>query len=143
MMLMLITEHDLNDHILGDISEPEKKSKFKKNEATTMRILMESIKNHLVPLIASQNITKNMYDALKKLYENENPSRILALKDQLRQVKFTKDDSISYYFLKISQIKDQLAVVDESVPDRDLVFTSMAGLPSKWKPFVKGICNCG
>ena len=97
---------------------------------------MESIKYHLVPLIATKNTAKNMYDALKKLYENENPSRILALKDQLHQVKFTKDDSISSYFLKIAQIKDQLAVVHESVPDRDLVLTSMGGLRSEWKPFL-------
>ena len=53
---MLLNEHDLKDHILRDILEPEgvrEKSIFKKNEATTMRILMESIKDHLVPLIAS------------------------------------------------------------------------------------------
>ena len=100
---------------------------------------MDSMIDHLVPLIASQETTKKMYDALKKLYENENPSRILALKDQLRQVKLTKDDSISSYLWKITWIKDQLAVVDESVSDRDLVLTSMGGLPSEWNPFVKGI----
>ena len=83
-MLMLLIEHDLKDHIVKDISELEgvlKKSKFKKNEATTMRILMDSVKDHLVPLIARQNTAKKMYDALKKIYENENPNRILALKD--------------------------------------------------------------
>jgi len=84
-----------------------------------------------------------MYDALKNLLENENPSKILALKDQLRQVKFTKDDSISTYFRKISRIKYQLAVVDESVPDRELVLITMSGLPSEWKPYVKGTCACG
>ena len=129
---MLLNEHDLKDYILRNIPEPEgarEKTRFKKNEATAMRILMELVKDHLVPLIASQNIAK-LYNALNKLCENENPIRILALKDQLRQMKFIKDDSISSYFLKIAQIKDQLAVVDESVPDRDLVLTSMCGLPS-------------
>ena len=53
---------------------------------------MDLVKDHLEPVIASQDTTKKMYDALKNLYENDNPSRILALKDQLRQVKFTKDD---------------------------------------------------
>ena len=46
-------------------------------------------------------------------------------------IKLNKDDSVSSYFLKIAQIKDQLVVVDESVSDRDLVLTSMSGLPSK------------
>ena len=130
---MLLNEHDLKDHILRDISEPKgvrEKSRFKKNEATAMRILMELVKDHLVPLIASQETAKKMYDTLKDLYENENPSRILALKDQLRQVNFTKDDLVSSYFLKIAQIKDHLVLVDKSVFDRDLVLASMGGLSS-------------
>ena len=94
---MLLNEHDLKDHILKNIPEPggaREKSRFKINETTAMRILMDLVKDHLVPLIESQNTAKNMYDALKKLYENENYSRILALKDQLRHVKFTKDDLV-------------------------------------------------
>ena len=84
-----------------------------------------------------------MYAALKKLFENENPSRILALKDQLRQVKFTKDELISSYFLKIAQSKDQLESIDESSLDIYLVLTYMGGIPSKWNPFLKGICAYG
>ena len=87
-MLMLLNEHDLKDHILRSIPEPkesQEKTRLKKNEAIAMRILMDSMKDHLVPLIASQDTAK-MYDALKNLYENENPSKILALKDHLRQV---------------------------------------------------------
>jgi len=56
---------------------------------------MDSVRDHSVLIIANQDSAKKMYDALKKLFENENPSKILALKDQLRQVKFKKDDSIS------------------------------------------------
>ena len=67
---------------------------------------MDSVKYHLVPLIAIQNTANKMYGALEKLYENNNPSKILALKDQLRQVNFTKDDLVSSYFLKIAQIED-------------------------------------
>ena len=81
-----------------------------------MRILMDLKKYYLEPIIVRQNIAKNIYDALKKLYDNENPNRILALKDQIRQVKFTKNDSVSSYFLKITCIKDHLELVDENVP---------------------------
>ena len=101
---------------------------------------MDSVKDHIVPLIAIQDTAKKMYDALNNLYENENPCRILALKDQLLQVKFTKNDSISSYFLKNAQIIDQFTAVDESIPDRDLVLTSMSGLLLEWKTFVKGTC---
>jgi len=112
---MLQNEQDLKDRVLKDIMQPEaaqEKTRHKKNEAIAMRILMDSIRDHFVPIIASQDTAKKMYDSLKKLFENENPNKILALKDQLRQVKFTKDDSISTYVMKIAQIRDQFAAVE-------------------------------
>ena len=84
-----------------------------------------------------------MYEALRNLFENENPSRILALKDQLRQIKFKKDDSISTYFMKIAQIKDQLATIEEIIPDKDFMLTAMGGIPSDWDPYVKETCSHG
>ena len=104
-MLMLLNEHDLKDHILRDIPEPEAardKTKHKKNEAVAMRIIMDSVRDHLVPIISNQDLAKNMYEALRNLFENENPSQIIALKDQLRQCKFNRDDSISTFFVKLS-----------------------------------------
>ena len=84
-----------------------------------------------------------MYEALRNLFENENPSRIIALKDQLRQCKFKRDDSISTFFVKLSQIRDQLAAIGETIPDREMVLTAMDGLPSDWAPYVKGACARG
>lgn len=104
-IVMILNEQDLKYHVLKYIMEPEgdrEKSRHKKNEAITMRILMDSVKYHLVPIIASQESTKKMYDAPNTLFENENPSKIITLKDQLRQEKFTKDDSISTNFMKIA-----------------------------------------
>ena len=132
-MLMLLNEHDLKDHILRDIPEPEAardKTKHKKNEVVAMRIIMDSVRDHLVPIISNQDSAKKMYEALRNLFENENPSRIIALKDQLRQCKFNRDDSISTFFVKLSQIRDQLAAIGETIPDREVVLTAMTGLPS-------------
>jgi len=132
-MLLLLNEQDLKDHVLKDIPEPEaarEKTRHKKNEAIAMRILMDSVRDHLVPIIANQESAKKMYDALRNLFENENPSQILALKHQLRQIKFKKDDFISTYFMKIAQIRDQLAAVKESILDKDLVLIAMGGLLS-------------
>ena len=86
-MLMLLNEQDLKDHILKDIPEPEAtrdKTKHMKNEAVAMRIIMDSVRDHLVPIISNKDSAKKMHEALRNLVENENPSRIIALKDQLR-----------------------------------------------------------
>ena len=119
-MLMLLNEQDLKDHVLKDILELEvarDKTKHKKNEVVAMRIIMDSVRDHLVPIISNQDSVKKMYEALRNLFENENLSRIIALKDQLRQCKFKQDDSISTFFVKLSQIRDQLATIGETTPD--------------------------
>ena len=51
-----------------------------------------------------------------------------------------KSDTVSTYFMKISQIKDQLAVIGDSVDDVELMTTTLNGFPSSWDAFVQGIC---
>ena len=41
------------------------------------------------------------------------------------------------YFMKISQIKDQLAAIGDPVEDDELVTTTLNGLPPSWDPFVQ------
>jgi len=101
-----------------------------------MRIIMDSVRDHLVPIISNEDTAKKMYEALRNLFENENLSRIIALKDQLRQCKFKRDDSISTFFVKLSQIRDQLTAIGETIPDRD--GTDCYG----WSPFQLGsVCK--
>ena len=47
--------------------------------------------------------TKEMYDALTGPFQTNNPSRKLALKNKLRDIKMTKADTIATYFMKITQ----------------------------------------
>jgi hypothetical protein len=52
-------------------NEEEKKTKDKKNEKKAKRILSYSVKDHLIPHISELQTTRQMYDALNRLYENK------------------------------------------------------------------------
>jgi hypothetical protein len=80
-----------------------------------------------------------MFDALKGLYESKN-TRKLTLRHQLRNVMMNKSDIVSTYFVNISQIKDKLETIGDSVEDAMLVTTTLNGFPSSWDAFVQGIC---
>jgi hypothetical protein len=43
--------------------------------------------------------------------------------------------------MKITQIHDQLVVVEDKVADAKLVNMALNGFQASWKPFVKGICS--
>jgi hypothetical protein len=47
---------------------------------------------------------------------------------------------VADYFMRISQIKDQLAAIGDPVEDVELMTTTLNGFPSSWDPFVQGIC---
>ena len=51
----------------------------------------------------------------------------------------TKVDTIATYFMKISQLKEQLIAIGETVDDEDLVAVALDGLPLSWETYVQGI----
>jgi hypothetical protein len=83
--------------------------------------------------------TKEMFDALKKLFESKNTNRAIALKHQLRNIKMNKADIVATFFMKIAEIGDQLGAIGEIISDRELVMLTLNGLPSHWEPFVQSI----
>jgi hypothetical protein len=50
-----------------------------------------------------------------------------------------KSDIVSTYFMRISQIKDQLVAIGDSMDDAEIVTTTLNGFPSSWDAFVQGI----
>jgi hypothetical protein len=51
-----------------------------------------------------------------------------------------KSETITNFFTRISQIKDQLVAIGDLVEDDELVITTLNGFPPPWDPFVQGIC---
>jgi hypothetical protein len=78
-------------------------------------VLLESVKDHLIPHIAEKKYAKEMYDALVSLYQNKNTGKLLHLKHQLQVVKMSSEDTVVNYLMKITQIRDQLATIGETV----------------------------
>jgi hypothetical protein len=81
---------------------------------------------------------KEMFDSLKRLYERNNTSRKLTLRHQLKKVMMNKSDTVSTYFMRISQIKDQLEAIVDSMDDEEIVTTTLNGFPYSWAAFVQG-----
>lgn len=73
------------------------------------------------------------------MYEINNTSRALALRQQLHQIKMAKGKSVISFFMKISELRDQLSAIGDEVVDKDLVMLALNGLPHSWEPFIQGI----
>ena len=51
------------------------KSLHKKNLVKDKNIIVDSIKDHLIPQVSSLNTPKEMFDSLTKLFEGKNINR--------------------------------------------------------------------
>jgi 2-phosphoglycerate kinase len=105
-------------------------------EAKVQRIILDGVKDHLIPHLAEKKTAKEMWDALKNLFVAKNENRKMALKAKLHDTKMGKEESVSY-LTRVAQVKDELVVVGEVISNSELVRIALKGFTKEWEIFVK------
>jgi hypothetical protein len=59
----------------------------------------------------------------------------MSLKNELCDMKMNDDDSITSYFVRISQLRDRLQAIEEIISKEELVNIVLNGLPKTWDAF--------
>jgi hypothetical protein len=140
---MILNENDLLEYVtvgVPELEEEEKNTKHKKNEKKAKRIVLDSVKDHLIPHTSELQTARKMYEALSRLYESKDISQNLSLRNQLRNMKMENSESVSSYLMRVSQIRDQLVAIRDIISDKEIVTTTLNGFPTFWIPFVQGVC---
>jgi hypothetical protein len=145
---LILSKNKVLDIMKGNIMEPEFEEgkekelqnvtlmeKFKYGGINAMSIIVESIKYHLIPYISHLDSSKKMYDARTNLFSIRNIGQVMSLKNELCDMKMNDDDSITSYFVRISQLRDQLQAIEEITSENELVNIVLNGLPKTWDAF--------
>ena len=112
---LILEENDFDQYISGEILETEgddAKANHKKNLVKDKRIIAKSIKDYLIPHVSSFKTLKEVYDALKKIFEGKNNNQKMTLRNQLKNVKMHSLETIQSYFTRVSQIQEQLEAIE-------------------------------
>ena len=107
----------MDQFITREVPEPkgdEARAAHKRSMAKDKKIIVDSIKDHLIPHVSAFKISKEVYDALVMMFEGKNINQKMTLRNQLKSVKVQNSETIQYYFTRVSQIKEQLEVVKEN-----------------------------
>jgi hypothetical protein len=86
----ILEENDLARFVKEEVSEPDdaaEKAKHQKDMIRAKRIIANSIKDHLIPYVSSKKTLKEMFDALRRLYEGKNINWKMNLRTQLKNTK--------------------------------------------------------
>jgi hypothetical protein len=145
---LILAKNKVLDIVKGKIVEPrfeegkEKETqnvvvmeKFKDNDINAMSIIMDSVKYHLISYISHLDTSKKMYNALTNLFSVRSIGQVTSLKNELRDIKMNNDDNIKSYLVRISQLRDQLQVVEEIISEKELVNIVLNCLPKAWDAF--------
>ena len=87
---LILKENGLEKYIKDEVAEPKEDEAEEKHEQDlikAMRIIVDSIKDHLIPQVSSKEAPKEMYDALSTMYEGRNINRKMNLRAQLKSTK--------------------------------------------------------
>ena len=90
-----------------------------------MMIIVDSIKDHLIPQVSSKKTPKHMYDALSRMYEGRNINRNMNLRAQLKGAKMNKGESLLH---KVSHFKEQLSFIGDTLDEDEIVMNTLNGL---------------
>jgi hypothetical protein len=125
---LILVKNKVLDIMKGKILEPrfeEGKEKephkvvvtenFKENDINAMSIMVDSVKHHLISYISHIDSPNNMYDSLTNLFSVKNIGQLMSLKNELHDMKMNDDESIKSYFLRISQLRDELQAIEEII----------------------------
>jgi hypothetical protein len=87
---LILEENDLARLIKEEVPEPDdaaEKDKHLKDTIRAKRIIVDSIKDHLIPYVSSKKTLKEMFDALSRLHEGKNINRKMNLRTQLKNMR--------------------------------------------------------
>ena len=87
---LILEENDLDKYINEEVPTPkgdEANGIHKKNLFRAKRIILDSIKDHLIPHVSSLKTPKEVFDALTKLFEGKKINQKMTLRNHLKNVK--------------------------------------------------------
>ena len=59
---------------------------------------------------------------------------------KLHEVRIKGNDTIVSYFMRISQLRDQIQTIDELISNKELLIITLNGLLESWDAFATGKC---
>ena len=81
-----------------------------------------------------------MYDSLERTYEGRNINKNMNLRAQLKRAKMIHGESIEDFFKMVSQFKEQLEAIGDTLDEDCLVMTALNGLTRHWESYIQVMC---
>jgi hypothetical protein len=145
-MILLLQENELWDIVENSTTHPVVVPTdatllvaYTKKSIKAKMIILDAIKNHLIPHLTGKTNAYEMWESLTRLYPSTNENQKMVLREKLKNIKMTKAENVVTYLTRLTHVRDELGVVGEAIIDSELVRTTLNGVFKQWVVFVEGI----
>ena len=101
---------------------------YQKINVKAKRVILDAIKDDLIPHVARKAKAFEMLTSLTNLYQSSNENIKMVLREKLKSVRMGKGEGMASYLTKITQVRDELAAVGEVVGIPQMVHTTLNGV---------------
>jgi hypothetical protein len=92
-MTMVLDVNDVLEHTPDNAITPTDATQlaiWKKGEAKVKSIILDGVKDHVIPHLYGKTTRKDMWKALSDLYQPKNQNMVMVLRERLRSSKMAK-----------------------------------------------------
>ena len=75
---------------------------FNNKDIKARRIILDAVKDHVIPHISSKTRKFQMWDALTSLFQSSNKNRKMVLREKVKSIKMVKGEVVISYLTRIS-----------------------------------------
>ena len=75
---------------------------FNKKDVKDRMIILDVVKDHVIPHISNKTLLYQMWDALTSLFQSSNGNRKMVLREKLNSIKMDKAKGVISYLTRIS-----------------------------------------
>ena len=117
-ILTVLKEYSIRDHMKNVLVVPTNVNalnKFNENQAREKRLIMDGVKDHVVPHIFEKRTTHDMLKSLTTLYQGIFFQWKMLLENQMRMFQMHKGEEIDPFLFRLQTIRDQLISIRETL----------------------------
>jgi hypothetical protein len=102
---MVLDVNDVLDHVDDKVATPTDATAlvtWKKGEAKAKSILVDGVKDHIIPHLTGKMSAQETWAALNDLYQSKNENRVMVLRERLRSTKMAKGEGVVHYLTRLT-----------------------------------------
>lgn len=117
-IISVLDEAEVRDIVEKTVAIPTDATQlaaYKKKCAKAKRLILDGIKDHVIPRVRGKDHAFEVSEVLTKLYQSSNENQKMSLRDKMKAIRMKGSEGVVAYLSRFTNVRDELAAMGETV----------------------------